>query len=208
MATGIPNGSHVELKLFTWTPSQLGLNVTHWVATGGDGSVTDEEVRDAFLTELGPLYQALMSEQAIVAAISARIMDDPPNVAPSMITANLAGEVEGDLLPKQTCGIITKKTALIGRANRGRIYAPFPGEASNETDSRPTAGYITDLRALGDAYATPLTVNVGLNVVVMNPVLFHRSLNSFTNVQSCQPRLLWGTQRRRSDYGVINPRPS
>jgi hypothetical protein len=110
-------------------------------------------------------------------------------------------------LPLQVSGIVTLKTNLAGRANRGRMYIPFPPVAAQGTDGHPTNGYVTAVDTLAAIAILPQTVGTAPNQVVLTPVVYHKRLNTTTDITDKVARQRWATQRRRGDYGKPNPIP-
>jgi len=123
-----------------------------------------------------------------------------------------AGPIAGDPLPKQVCGVITRRGEFAGRHHQGRVYVPFPSETHNEAVAgRPTIAYQGLLGSYaGDLY-TALNVVVGGSSAILTPYYKFTSgdpPNTFAfPYVSSQTRDYWGTQRRRGDFGPRNISP-
>ena len=141
-----------------------------------------------------------------------KIWPHPLTVEAVSTFAGGAGNVAGDPLPFQVAGIATKKTNLPGKSFRGRVYLPFPSEASNDVDGNPTMGYgtlaQTFLAAVQLSYiisATP-PAPPGDNAS-FTPCVWSRKLlqGTFTIAHAFKDK--WATQRRRGDFGKPNTPP-
>ena len=131
----------------------------------------------------------------------------PPKL-PGIVTDTISGTITGSITPSQVSGIGTWQTLQAGRGYRGRSYVPFPAASDVDTDYTPKAAYVTRLLTLltdmfGTMSANPFVGALGQAVI--NPVLYHRATGGFTNVTNFVARKRWATQRRRGDYGRINP---
>jgi hypothetical protein len=206
----MPIGDVYEIKFQMQESLQLGMNVRHYrVVT----STPPEPPLDAIAAQLGgifaPLYLLLLSSEADYVLTSARRIFPLPLTIEGVSNAGAgAGAIAGDLLPKQVAGIITLRSALAGRRNRGRAYIPFPSETSNTATATPVAAYIAALAILGVAYTADRTITVGAGSIVLRPVIWRRASSSSVDITSSLARSVWATQRRRGDYGRPNLPPS
>lgn len=220
MAVG-GNGANVALQaldlievVFTCRePSnvQNGLNVRHYVVSQlGPSGATLGMVATQANTNTFSQYKALLSAGASFWGVSARRVWPRPLTAIAWDTTNQgAGLVVGDILPRQSSGLISFATNLAGPSYRGRAYAPFPSEASNDPGGVPSAAYIGALQNLANVLVGVMVVN-GPNGAQLSPILWHRGAPaqpSFTAVTSTTVRSKWATQRRRGDFGRLNPPP-
>lgn len=205
----MPVGDIMQVTFVCHTGQQAGLNIRHYRV---DAIVLPEPpiqaAADQMSSNFAAAYQALMSNQAtFLGALVRRVRPLPPSSPVQGILLSGPGTVGGDILPKQTTGVITVRTALAGRANRGRIYVPFPAETNSDTAGAPTAGYVTNLTALANMHAAVFTVAAGLGSATWTPVIFHRVAGTATPVTTALARPFWGTQRRRGDFGRPNLPP-
>lgn len=197
-----------KVGLTSWLNSQLGLNVRYYqvTATGGFG-ISDSTLAEGIYAILGPLLADCESADSEILGVAVRNLTQVPLTAFAISSgAALAGSVTGNELPTQTCGIITLGTGLMGRANRGRIYVPFPAIADQDVDARPDASYMTALVALAVGLIAPITVTSGGNSATVNPVIVNRALTSVKPILDATSRRAWATQRSRGTYGATNPR--
>lgn len=199
----------VALKIYCRAAEQIGINVLHYECVGrnGTGSTTDQM---AIVAEsaFASLYKDALCVEAEFRGVGCQLikpfgpwLEEFSNVFPG------DGLAVGDLLPRQVAGIITKRTNAAGRANRGRIYVPFPSEESSDANGVPQAGYVTTIQIIGNQYATNLVVGSLGNDVTMQPTIFHRVSGAVSRVIACTARPRWATQRRRGSYGQSNLSP-
>jgi hypothetical protein len=196
----------IEFKIFSQAPSQVAINVRHYKITFevGEGASL-EAMAGNLAAALAPLYTPIMASNAVFAGVTARhIFPLPVRLETAIQGTATGGTAVGEALPKQVSGIITLGTGLAGRANRGRIYIPFPTEANNEANSTPDATYLQSLALIGLQLVLTRTVTVGVNTTDIAPVIWHRETLTSTPITMFIDRDKWATQRRRGDYGRPN----
>lgn len=177
-------------------------------------STTIADVLDQFANDIVPSYKALISQSATYrgSRASFREANGLFDTAWEIETFNQGvGGVLGDPLPKQVSGIVTRLGVFKGRKHRGRVYVPFPGEASNDpVEGRPNNTYLTALSTYGQKITDPLAVNNLGNTATLLPghiVTVAPGNNQFHEWVSYVHRPYWATQRRRGDYGKENESP-
>jgi hypothetical protein len=179
---------------------QVAVNVLYFRSGFTVGNpILDTNTAVAFEAALAPsLIACLSANAAYVSTTFRHLLPFPPRLpAPSAVLSAVGG-VAGDSLPDQCCGALTKRTAFSGRKFRGRVYVPFPSEASSDVTGRPTAGYQALISAYGAAILGGVIVTVGADQEGWIPVLLHREDLSNTVITSMVTRAYWTTQRRRS----------
>lgn len=198
-------GDIYRVTAWCYFQEQAGLNVLHYQVTGEQGgTLTPALVATQFGSQNGPLYrQVLASTASYIGCTSQRIVPKPPSLLATSTTSAGAGLVAGDVLPKQTAGIISFYTLNAGRRYRGRAYVPFPGEADNVADSTPSPTYVTMIGQLGLSLKGMNVTSGGLTATLAL-VIYHRDLLIGTLVQGHVTKKLWATQRRRGDFGRTN----
>jgi len=209
VAATLITGHIWQVKAYARSTDQLAINVYHYQVTEQTGTEKlDSDLAARMDAILGPLYVDLMSVESEYRGIGVqRINPIPPTVE---VFANIqadTGAVAGDLLPRQTCGLISKKTNLAGRKYRGRAYIPFPSEVDNAADGTPTGGYLVNLLALADALEVPVVVGTAPNETTLTPILWHRLTSTFDVITLTATNDKWATQRRRGSYGRVNTSP-
>lgn len=200
----------IEVKVYCFKSPQLSVNVRHYKATAEAGTgATPANVAFAVDNHIATTLKLLLSAQANYKGVSVqRIAPLPKDVPTYDATGAGAGGVAGDALPTQTCGIFTLRTANAGRAYRGRMYVPFPGEGSSTVDGLPTAIYLGDLTTYADKWLDSITAGGGGNTTTFSPVLVNKNFPGVIPALVSQiTRAKWATQRRRGSYGQGNVSP-
>jgi hypothetical protein len=106
---------------------------------------------------------------------------------------NLDGVVVGTPMPADVSLVISLRTAISNRRNRGRFYLPQPATVNLTSDGRVIADLVTDLGAsLAAAWASYNTAND-------RPVIYSRAGRTIQNVTSFNVGDLFDTQRRREN---------
>lgn len=134
-----------------------------------------------------------------------------PDVATDILSSGgLVGLRAGDPLPPQICQVMSKRTAVRGRAGRGRVYLGGMSE-TDSTNGEPNAAYIVLANAFATAANAPIVdgvsgrtfvgvvvskVNSGkiLPVPVAGP-FYHVSGSDIIHITADD---IWYTQRRRT----------
>jgi len=208
MANTIESGDFYIARFVCSIEGQISVNTLHYVCVSkaGDGG-TDNSLAAALDALFAQLFKNVMSNSATYRGVSCQRISPTPKTVPAISTTGAGlGVDESELLPAQTCGIITKRTDFAGRRFRGRVYVPFPAESSN-VENLPTADYKSNLAALGAVMLDDVAAGSDPNTSTMSPVLFHRATTTATPITSIVAKRLWGTQRRRGNYGQLNPIP-
>jgi hypothetical protein len=112
-------------------------------------------------------------------------------------------------LPKQTAGLITLRSSVVGKKNRGRQYVPFPATASDQGAGVPTLLYLADLIPLGAALRNVTVVGDAgpANTADFSPIIWKKGSPTHAFITSMVVRRAWATQRKRGDYGRLNASP-
>lgn len=190
--------------------AQAGLNVLTYRVTNsvGTGS-TNDAIAAAFDALFAPLYKPILSANVEYLGIRARrIHPTPPDAPVQSTTGRGPGAVVGDTMSRQTCGLLTKRTAKAGRKYRGRVYLPFPSEVENTSEGIPSVNYINLISALAVAMMQEVSPPpVGGNQSTLSQIVWHETTATWDYVTAMTVRTRWATQRRRSDFGGLNPAP-
>lgn len=200
MATPVESGDLVEVKIYAHSEGQYSINTLHYAVTGVMGStVTDAAFALSFETAVAPLLKDCMSAGAEYIGISAQIIRPVRRPAVAVNVLQGIGSVVGDVLPRQVAGLLRKKTSIASRHGRGRVYVPFPSEASNTAAGYPLLAYITALSALGAELDDVRVVNVAADSATFTPVVFNRTALTGISITEMQAASTWATVRRRAD---------
>jgi hypothetical protein len=186
---------------------QIGLNVRHYrVFTQLGTGATLPEMAAGFHAAVSGLYPPLLNSQATFEGVMiSKIFPLPPSVPVASIPAGIPGVVTGDALPRQVAGLLRARTAFAGRSQRGRVYVPFPSEASSAFDGSPILAYLSALGELGGALFDSYTFGTLPNQSIISPVIWHRMTSTFDLITSIAVATQWATQRRRGSFGRPNP---
>jgi len=188
---------------------QTSINVLHYLVSSVVGAPTDTHMVTALDLAFAGAIKALMGPDASYRGIGVqRRLPTPATNQEFGIAGQGAGTLAGPSLPKQLSGLVTKRTAFAGKRYRGRFYAPFPSEASNDgAEGRPIAAYVTALTNLGGVIDNALGIGAGGDSATITPGLFNKTTGAFTPITSCTARNYWANQRRRGDFGPTNSSP-
>jgi len=113
----------------------------------------------------------------------------------SLVTGPMAGWVggatTGDTIPG-TSAVVSLRSALRGRSNRGRVFLPFISESA-QADGLLVGGYITDLLAGWGAFATAMAAaGIALGIASYKNANWHQATTVLIDTRC-------GTQRRRQE---------
>lgn len=207
----LAEGDLIEAKFFNFAANQLGLNVRHYVVntiTGGD--LTTDGLAAGMATVFGPLYKPCMPAEAEFVGVSVqRLLPLASSAATSNLTAGV-GTATGDLMSRQTSGIITLRTDFPGRKFRGRAYIPFPSEVRNNAAGHPDATYQALIAQIGLQFAEhtgSVPASPDITYQLLGMIRSTTPPAPLTQITSITAQAKWATQRRRSDYGTPNLRP-
>lgn len=199
MADLLATNDVLEVRLISNFRNQYAINVRHFrIGTTLVGAPTLDQAASAFEAKFAPLYKACMSSVAQWYGLTARRVT--PGQSLESVTASLRGigSVAGDPVPSQVAAVISLRSAIPGRAFRGRMYVPFASEADNGTDGRPSAQYIGNANAIAIPLSQSTVYVLGAQQFSAIPVIYHRKLQTETTIVQAFTRFDWGTQRRRS----------
>lgn len=196
-------GSTYVVKLWSFCNNQLGLNVLHYRVTALAGPAPSESSCAITLeTQFASSMIALLSGQASFMGVN--IQQILPILGLPVKSTLLANSGSGGtpVLPKQVCGLITKRTDFGGRHNRGRFYVPFPSEADNFSQGVPEAAYVTLLGALGIKIASGVSIG---GSTTFTPIVFQKANPAASNIITGYTQgIRWANQHRRGDFGALN----
>lgn len=169
--------------------------------------MTEAVLSDAIAALAAPRFKSLLSAEANYWGL--RIQNIFPLNRPAVFNINGqgVGDVEGDPLPGQCCGLVNCKTDVSSRSGIGRNYVPFPSEEDNDIGTQPTPGYLANLALFADFLYGPIVHTVGAVTVQLSPVLYSRKNETFTAITGKGRSPYWATLRRRSLRDSSDPIP-
>ncbi len=207
-------GDVLQVIVYTHLGEQAGLNILHYVVnnTTVDGANDMSRVMDFFDAQALPfVYQTLMVSAAHYDGTSIRKLTPDQSVEYLFNFKAGFGDVTGDPLPGQMCGLIKKRSAVPGKRRGGRLYVQFPGEIDNDVTTVPIEDYISRLGDLRAALSAPVTWGAdGLaNLIIYRPAKTTAPVHAarITNIRDLIEEKTWATQRRRSLRGRPNLNP-
>lgn len=219
MAISILLGDVIEIKTYCRLRGQVGINYVHLLSdpNGAAPNMFLEQLVEHIHELITEPFTEVLTVHASYLGLSGQIVRNltvPPDwfYDSSMVLServNAPGIVLGPAQPSQVCGMITKKTDQMGRAFRGRIYVPFPGDNAAEVDGTVTIGYRSDLQLLGDTLMPAVGFEPVGALAPVFPIVFSPSRTEVQQprITSTLARAKFGTQRGRGDYGAQNEDP-
>lgn len=199
----------IELRLFSKFQNQVAVNVLHYIVTEVTNTFNLGDIAISADNHFVAVMKAVIAAAARWEGVYVQRIHPLPITAPAWFTATAGvGSQIGDVLPKQTSGLIKKITLVASRSTRGRMYVPFPTEDSNDADSSPSGPYSALLGALATALRAPLEIPTpGGADGILTPVVWSRKTRTPQEVVSTIAHGAWATQRRRGDFGRENQLP-
>jgi hypothetical protein len=134
----------------------------------------------------------------------------PVGLKPRPVSTTLnqgIGSDAGELLPTQSCGLISLYTDTLGKTGQGRVYVPFPAQDSIDSTGSPDALYLTDLTTLATSLIAPHVVPAGAVTGTFTPVLYIPGGEPPKPIIRFVVRDAFATQRRRGAFGRLNANP-
>jgi hypothetical protein len=142
MATKLRVDNAALLKLYWVISGQLCINVIGVSAPAG--VAITQTLTNTIAAAVKSAYTARLATIQSVASSLVRIgLKDIRNVdLPEFrdAAAAVAGSDPGESLPPQVCVVVTTRTALVGRSNRGRVYIGGFSETQNIAGAVAAAG--------------------------------------------------------------------
>lgn len=139
--TGLPGGG---LSTLYWAPGTVG---------GSTPDATDCLARfrgifASFIARIPTSITYTFDQTVLAIEATTGVLTQAFTAAPALA---VTGTLAGDVLPRQTQGLLRWGTATVinGRRVRGRLFMPAPAEDQNDIGGSPTAGYQTALTTAG-----------------------------------------------------------
>jgi len=205
-------GDILQMRVFSQASTQLGINVLHLSIKAQVAPFTSDQTLVDHLSEgFSSSWRQVQGPNSIYygMALSLRVGVEWLQIATS-IAGQGAGLLAGDVMSRQTSGVLTITAGLPGRRYRGRVFLPFPSEGGNSPDGHPNAAYVGAMSALGGAFASNMVLMEdppGLGQTTIRMGIYHRNDGTISDVTGFNPRNKWATQKRRGDYGKPNTPP-
>lgn len=219
MTAPLQNGSIYEARVWLTNVEQAAVNSFHFLCLNHTGTaVNDTDLARALEAVVAPIYKPAVSPVTSFRGVQVMVRNTPaqgPPPAPVFSNA-LVGPGTATIpdCARQVAGLIHWTTPLGGPAYRGRTFFPFPTGGALGSSGTPTAGYQTEMKALGDALLAFTSVsNAGaLGTATLDLVIFHYRKNPQaaiipTPITGYIIANKFATLRRRGSYGRPNTSP-
>jgi hypothetical protein len=168
-------GDTMRVRAVTFQNSQLGLNVYYFRVV----SIVAAPSYEGFTVSLGAAfslpYRNCLPTNALYRGVGVSRILPTPTLEFQDATSAGAGLIVSDPAPLQMAGILTKRTVLPGKANRGRAYIPFVAQSSVSAIGEPTGVYQGFLNSLAIATLSAQVITSGITSAAIFPVLFHKA---------------------------------
>lgn len=196
-----------EVTIFSSFLNQVSANVLAYkVSSVSVGEVQPYDMAVGYWDSVDELYAECMSFNAVALGVKLRDLTPGNTNAPVYYRSDEDGTITGDPLPGQISGLISWRTALIGKKGIGRSYIPFPAESDNQVSTTPSNNYIDRLTNLAGTLIGP-GFTAGDADVTLALQIHNRQEATFQPVTSYITRRAWATQRRRGSFGRPNAIP-
>lgn len=209
MAAVLATSDLLKIVTYCQAAEQVAQNVRYYYvsAMGVGVSPTDEDVVTAFTNAIKVLYLPLMGASANF--VGCTLQKISPVKRDTVAWSNLGvGTAAGDLLPRETAGLISFRTGYAGRQNRGRMYVPFPAESWNDANGHPTAGYVTAMEALRDfVVQTGALAPAGTATITLQSIIIPSDQPQGRAITAGTAHTRWASMRSRGDFAAANSLP-
>lgn len=195
----VPNVPSCWKATLSWnvgTPAQVNEVVWHVLSPFSSAATgVAQEVANAWMVAGG--LGANMGNVAIGNTVTVQPYDG--SAAPTVVQPtgffNTAMGSASNPVPANVAFIITKRTALAGRAFRGRMYIPAVAQTGVQIGGTQwNSSFVTTMQAAANASWAKLTAGP----LISSLLVYSHKLNVATPVTSLIGRQYLGTQRRRT----------
>jgi hypothetical protein len=213
----INSGGIYKLRTFCYSGNQVGINTRYLIPILVSGSPqTEQTLVNNLDGTLAPLYKPMLFNGASYIGCDLQYVSGLPPYEVQLVSFSNTGIGTGgaSALPSQVSGIYTLRTSRAGRGYRGRSYIPFPPAAATTNGPPPlmTSTYQINLTALATQVTGVSTMSTGGALYDLDWCILHQSPSDVkgttTPITGFQVGSLWATQKRRGDFGRVNPLPT
>jgi hypothetical protein len=191
-------GSIYEVKVRSLAAEGQLFNLLHYTQTAGPA---EAEVQTQ--TALALAWDAACSQEWVdvyptvwtLADVAVSRIVPLPRQAETLRALNVPGNRAVTPLPAEVAVVLTKRSPIAGKANRGRVYLSGAAQADTSGGKVIAGAYATAAQLLADKLATVLTT-VG-PPRTFAPCIYHRLTFDYTIITSCLVRPVLRAQRRR-----------
>lgn len=192
-------GDLIRIATYCQSGNQVAQNVSIWVVNsvvGGDYPL--QGLAGPISSTIGPLHKGFMSSTAKYLGVRVNRFAPAASDSYSSVAAAGFGSNISDPMPGQVAALLSIRTGLAGRSNRGRKYIAFPPESYNSATGGLTNTALLQLALIGDFYTTRFESTVAGATLSLDPVILSRKLGVSQFSITYLMRENWATQRRRS----------
>jgi hypothetical protein len=209
MATPLQAGDILKMSAIADIAGQTSFNTWHYFVSGvGSPPATDQDVSNALDTAIATLFKVIIPSEVKYSGILGGIINRTPNPVTVQTTAGAGvGTSAVEPMPKQCAGITSWYTASAGRAYRGRTYWPFVSSSFLDINGELSAAGKTAIDNTASAIQSLTAIAAGGRTATIQLAIYHRVTRLTTPVVVRLTRSQIATQKRRGDYGRLNPSP-
>jgi hypothetical protein len=208
-------GDYIQMRTCQYTPRQVALNITTWrVGTVAGGGLDLNQIAGAMDGLFAPVYKPMMPPTASWRGVGIRNLTPLMTVEFPSTGFDGVGTAGGGLSGTQVSWLISLRTPLAGRRNRGRIYPGFPSALFFAGDGSMTGPAAILIANLASVYGPNILLTVGARATSLDLQVRHPDTAIpipftpiGTGVISVNPVTRWATQRRRGEEGRENIPP-
>jgi hypothetical protein len=211
MAFNIVVGGVVRHVMYCTIPGQVSVTKRDYqcVSITGGSNIDGQSVIEMFDN-----YHATSMKNCLAASAtyygSQLYYQTPVGLKPRPVYTKVnqgIGSDLADLLPTQSCGLISLYTDTLGKTGQGRVYVPFPSIDSIDLNGTPDNLYLVDLDVLAQSLIAPHIVPGGGVTATFTPVLYIPGGEPPKPIIRYIVRDAFATQRRRGAFGRLNASP-
>jgi hypothetical protein len=222
MSHALAAGGLLKMRVWTTFPTEVQSAVnTNWYVVSSVGALpaTDQDAATALDALVAAEYKAILTSLATYNGVQAQICSPigPYTalfVAADVISSAGPGTVVGPPMPTQISGLASYETSQAGVANRGRMYAAFPGQSADSGGGTVSGAYDTALGALAANMSAGISISTAGRTAILVRVLNHGRNKAGLFPTPAQSPItgfkvspFWATQRRRGEFGRTNRSP-
>jgi len=200
-----------SLRIICYGSNQLGEMVLHANSTSSTGTgATPQQIADTVSAQWAALLKPWMSPTYSYRGVTAQRISPPASrTNPINSTSGQgAGSAAAGDLPAQLSGLLTLKSALVGRRGQGRAYVPFPATAMfTGTGALVSAAGLTQLNAMVTALQAAFTPGAGGNTDTLTYCVNSKKYGQAGSIIQALSHNVFATQRRRGAFGKVNAQP-
>lgn len=205
-------GDKYKVLTCCYITGQISLNTFYVEITNVVGvEPSDLQKANAIDAIFAPLYKPLMPPAATYYGVAVQKEGAPPGPLIGTSVNSGGGTGAGGFIATQVSFLASRKTALGGRHGRGRIYPGFPDSSHMNTNGQPKAAAVALIQTLANVQLTTINAvtiapagNCDMQFRLKNIILGGTFYDPIVSVAASTR---FATQRRRGDYGRLNPLP-